>query len=97
MWEPCGNLYKADLRRWIEEHGSQHSLHPPDADNHQKKMKTFTTFCSVLASAGSALGALTQVTGFGTNPTNVQMFISVPAKLATNPAIIVAVSSNISA
>jgi hypothetical protein len=54
-------------------------------------MKAFTTATAVLASAGSAFGALQQVTGFGTNPTNLQMFVSVPAKVATNPAIIVAV------
>jgi hypothetical protein len=55
-------------------------------------MKAFTTILSLLASASSAFGALQQVTGFGTNPTGVQMYISVPAKVATNPAIIVAVS-----
>jgi len=56
-------------------------------------MKAFTTAFSLLASASSAFGALQQVTGFGTNPSGVQMFISVPAKVATNPAIVVAVSS----
>jgi hypothetical protein len=56
-------------------------------------MKAFTTVTALLASAGSAMGALQQVTGFGSNPTNIQMFISVPAKIATNPAIIVAVSA----
>jgi hypothetical protein len=55
-------------------------------------MKAFTTVTALLASAGSAMGALQQVTGFGSNPTNIQMFISVPAKVATNPAIVVAVS-----
>jgi acetylxylan esterase len=54
-------------------------------------MKAFTTAFGLLASASSAFGALQQVTGFGTNPTGVQMFISVPAKVAANPAIIVAV------
>jgi len=34
--------------------------------------------------------SLTQVTGFGTNPTNVQMWIYVPTNLKTNPAIVVA-------
>jgi acetylxylan esterase len=55
-------------------------------------MKAFTTALAMLATAGSAFGALQQVTGFGSNPTNVQMYISVPAKLAAKPAIIVAVS-----
>jgi acetylxylan esterase len=55
-------------------------------------MKAFTTAFALLASASSAFGALQQVTGFGSNPSNIQMFISVPAKLAANPAIVVAVS-----
>jgi acetylxylan esterase len=54
-------------------------------------MKAFATVLGLLASASSAFGALQQVTGFGTNPTGVQMYISVPARIATNPAIIVAV------
>lgn len=58
-------------------------------------MKAFATATALLASANSALGALQQVTGFGSNPTNIQMFISVPAKVATSPAIIVAVSYQI--
>ncbi|KAF1916670.1 Alpha/Beta hydrolase protein [Ampelomyces quisqualis] len=53
-------------------------------------MKAFTTATAVLASTGAAFGALTQVTGFGTNPTGLQMYVSVPAKITTNPAIIVA-------
>lgn len=53
-------------------------------------MKVCTTAFALLASASSAFGALTRVTDFGKNPTNVQMYISVPAKLATNPAVIVA-------
>jgi acetylxylan esterase len=55
-------------------------------------MKAFTSALAMLATAGSAFAALQQVTGFGSNPTNVQMYISVPAKVAPNPAIIVAVS-----
>lgn len=55
-------------------------------------MKAFATATAMLASANTAFGALQQVTGFGSNPTNIQMFISVPAKVATSPAIIVAVS-----
>ncbi|OAL44381.1 PHB depolymerase family esterase [Pyrenochaeta sp. DS3sAY3a] len=38
----------------------------------------------------TANGALTRVTDFGANPTNLQMNINVPAKLATKPAIIIA-------
>jgi hypothetical protein len=36
--------------------------------------------------------SLQAVASFGTNPTNIQMYIYVPDKLATKPAIIVAVS-----
>jgi len=47
----------------------------------------------LVATASTALGAsLTQVQNFGTNPTKIQMFIYVPDKLATKPAIIVAVN-----
>lgn len=38
-------------------------------------------------------GALTPVTNFGSNPTGLTMGIYVPTKLATNPAVILAVSS----
>jgi acetylxylan esterase len=55
-------------------------------------MKAITTAFAMLASASSAFGALQQVTDFGSNLTGLQMFISVPAKVATNPAIVVAVS-----
>jgi acetylxylan esterase len=55
-------------------------------------MKVFTTALGLMASANSAMGALQAVTGFGDNPSNLQMYISVPARVATNPAIIVAVS-----
>lgn len=55
-------------------------------------MKAFFTAFNLLAGVSSAFAALQQVTGFGTNPSNLQMHISVPSKLATNPAIIVAVS-----
>jgi hypothetical protein len=37
-------------------------------------------------------GALVRVTNFGSNPTNLEMNIAVPAKLASKPAIILAVS-----
>jgi len=39
----------------------------------------------------SANGALTRVTNFGSNPTNLEMNINVPARLAQKPAIILAV------
>ncbi|KAF2622487.1 carbohydrate esterase family 1 protein [Macroventuria anomochaeta] len=49
---------------------------------------------SFLISLSAALvtvnGALTRVTNFGNNPTNLQMNINVPAKLAPKPAIILA-------
>ena len=51
----------------------------------------FTATFGLLAAVDLAHAALQQITGFGTNPTGVQMHISVPAKLTTNPAIIVAV------
>ncbi|KAK4208918.1 alpha/beta-hydrolase [Rhypophila decipiens] len=35
-------------------------------------------------------GRLQQVTGFGSNPTNTEMFIYVPSRLAANPAVVVA-------
>lgn len=57
-------------------------------------MKFLSSVVGLLASASSVLGAsLEQVTGFGTNPTTIQMYIYVPSKLATPPPIIVAASS----
>ncbi|KAK4239298.1 hypothetical protein C8A03DRAFT_14320 [Achaetomium macrosporum] len=54
-------------------------------------MKFLNAAASLMALASSAFGAsLQQVTNFGKNPTSIQMFIYVPAKLAANPAIIVA-------
>lgn len=44
---------------------------------------------SVLCTA--VMSALVQVTDFGSNPTGLQMYINVPAKLATKPAVIFAV------
>lgn len=55
-------------------------------------MKTFSAALGLLALASLVLGDLQQVTGFGTNPTNLQMYISVPSKTVTNSPIIVAVS-----
>lgn len=45
--------------------------------------------CSVVMSA------LVQVTNFGSNPTGLQMYINVPAKLATKPAVILAVGPSL--
>ncbi|KAL5429388.1 hypothetical protein PMIN04_000191 [Paraphaeosphaeria minitans] len=53
-------------------------------------MRVLESILGLSACAGRAWGALQQVTGFGTNPTGIQMYISVPAKVSTNPAIIVA-------
>ncbi|EAQ84081.1 hypothetical protein CHGG_10485 [Chaetomium globosum CBS 148.51] len=49
------------------------------------------TFLGLAATAATGLAAsLQQVNSFGANPTNIQMFIYVPDKVAANPAIIVA-------
>lgn len=50
------------------------------------------TFFGLAATAATCLGAsLQQVSNFGNNPTKIQMHIYVPDKLASKPAIIVAV------
>jgi acetylxylan esterase len=49
---------------------------------------TLGGLATILATAN---GALTRVNDFGSNPTNIQMNINVPSKLATKPAIILAV------
>jgi poly(3-hydroxybutyrate) depolymerase len=50
-------------------------------------------FLGFLASATAVLAAsLQQVRDFGKNPTNLQMYIYVPDKLAASPPVIVAVS-----
>jgi poly(hydroxyalkanoate) depolymerase family esterase len=41
--------------------------------------------------APTPTGALTRVTGFGTNPTNLNMYVYVPKKVATKPALLVLV------
>lgn len=48
-----------------------------------------SVLCSVVMSA------LVQVTDFGANPTGLQMYINVPAKLATKPAVILAVGASL--
>jgi acetylxylan esterase len=51
----------------------------------------FRHIASLVASAAVGLGAsLQQVQGWGSNPSNIQMFIYVPDRVATKPAIIVA-------
>ena len=49
-------------------------------------------FAAALAATTTMAASLQAVTGFGTNPSQIQMYIYVPDKLATNPAIVVAVS-----
>ncbi|PVI08720.1 carbohydrate esterase family 1 protein [Periconia macrospinosa] len=50
----------------------------------------FSKLLALAASATTVMGAsLQRVTSFGSNPTNIQFYIYVPDKLATNPAIIV--------
>ena len=47
----------------------------------------------LIAFAALGLGAsLVQVTDFGANPTKIDMYIYVPDKVATKPAVVVAVS-----
>ena len=50
---------------------------------------------AVLASVGFR-ASLVQVKDFGANPTKIYMYIYVPDKLATKPAVIVAVRSQLS-
>lgn len=48
----------------------------------------------LIANAALSIAAsLIQVEDFGKNPTNIYMYIYVPDKVATNPAVIVAVST----
>jgi len=49
-------------------------------------------FGAALAATSTMAASLQAVTGFGTNPSQIQMYIYVPDKLATKPAIVVAVS-----
>lgn len=51
-------------------------------------------FAALLSSSATTYAALTQVTGWGENPTNLQMAVSIPSKLAEKPAIVLAVSFN---
>ena len=56
----------------------------------------FSSSLLVCSAVATVNGALTRVTNFGTNPTNLEMNIDVPGKLATKPAIILAVSHQLS-
>jgi poly(hydroxyalkanoate) depolymerase family esterase len=49
------------------------------------------TAALALPSAPASAATLTEVTGFGTNPTNLRMHLYVPDRLAANPALLVAV------
>ena len=51
------------------------------------------SYLSALAlfAAGGLCASLQAVSDFGSNPTKIQMYIYVPDKLATKPAVIVAV------
>lgn len=51
----------------------------------------FLTSIAIAVLTAFADGALVRVDNFGTNPTNLQMNIYVPSKLATSPGIILAV------
>ncbi len=53
---------------------------------------TTTTTTSAPTTSAVVVSGFQQVSSFGNNPTSIQMYIYVPAKLAANPAIIVAVS-----
>jgi poly(hydroxyalkanoate) depolymerase family esterase len=45
----------------------------------------------LVAAAPASAASLREVTGFGTNPTNLRMHLYVPDRLAANPALLVAV------
>ncbi|KAK7992178.1 alpha/beta-hydrolase [Apiospora saccharicola] len=47
-------------------------------------------FAAALAATTTMAASLQAVTGFGTNPSQIQMYIYVPDKLATKPAVVVA-------
>lgn len=52
-------------------------------------LKAFT-LAALAVTTNAAAGALQQVTNFGTNPTNVGMFLYKPARVTASPALIVA-------
>lgn len=55
--------------------------------------RTLNSCVAALTLSGQGMAALTPVSDFGPNPTNLQMSLYIPSKLATNPAVILAVSS----
>src|SRR5689334_431024 len=50
-----------------------------------------TAAALLLLAPPASAATLTQVTNFGTNPTNLQMYIYVPNQLAAHPGVLVAV------
>ena len=54
-------------------------------------MLFYSIFYFALLTGLASCASLTRVTEFGANPTELQMFLYVPDKVADNPAIIVAV------
>jgi hypothetical protein len=68
-------------------------LHPADSHYLLIMLIPSPSLLVLMALAALSFGAsLVQVEDFGVNPTNIDMYIYVPDKLATKPAIIVAVS-----
>lgn len=53
-------------------------------------LKYFATLVAAAVGANAAAGSLQQVSNFGSNPTNVGMFVYKPAKLASPPPLIIA-------
>jgi acetylxylan esterase len=77
----------------------QHPVHPADGVFRMKVKILLTGLIAALLTTTAALvvatpasaASLTEVTGFGTNPTNLRMHLYVPDRLAARPAILVAV------
>ena len=53
--------------------------------------RTEATVPGAPAGAAAPTAALTEITNFGTNPSNLQMYLYVPDSVAANPAVVVAV------
>jgi acetylxylan esterase len=76
----------------------QHPAHPADGVFRMKVkilltglIAALTTAAALLVASPASAASLTEVTGFGTNPTNLRMHLYVPDRLASRPAILVAV------
>lgn len=54
-------------------------------------LKTISAAFLIITDVRAAVGSLEQVTNFGSNPTNVGMFVYKPAKLANPPPLIVGI------